>query len=71
MTRCTCVSLEPAAAPALIAEGHAHLERQRLQDGQRDILEDCGQPLVELPALTDGIDLGALFDLAEKLRELA
>jgi hypothetical protein len=64
-------SLEPAAAPALIAGGDAHLERQRLQDGQRDILEDCGQPLVELPALTEGIDLGALFDLAERLRGLA
>lgn len=64
-------SLEPAAAPALIAGGEAHLERQRLQDGQREILEDCGRPLVELPALTDGIDLGALFDLAERLRGLA
>ncbi len=64
-------SLEPAAAPALIAEGEAHLERQRLQDGQREILEECGRPLVELPALTDGIDLGALFDLADKLRGLA
>ncbi len=64
-------SLEPAAAPALIAGGEAHLERQRLQDGQREILEECGQPLVELPALTDGIDLGALFDLADKLRGLA
>lgn len=64
-------SLEPAAAPALIAGGKAHLERQRLQDGQREILEDCGRPLVELPALTDGIDLGALFDLAEELRGLA
>ena len=64
-------SLEPAAAPALIAGGEAHLERQRLQDGQREILEECGRPLVELPALTDGIDLGALFDLAEQLRDLA
>ncbi|VXB45624.1 ArsA-related P-loop ATPase [Aeromicrobium sp. 9AM] len=63
-------SLEPAAAPALIAGGEAHLERQRLQDGQREILEGCGQPLVELPALTDGIDLGSLFDLADKLRGL-
>ncbi len=63
-------SLEPAAAPALISGGEAHLERQRLQDGQREILEECGQPLVELPALTDGIDLGALFELADKLRGL-
>jgi anion-transporting ArsA/GET3 family ATPase len=63
-------SLGPAAAVPLITGGEAHLERQRLQDGQREILEDCGRPLVELPALTDGIDLGALFELADKLRSL-
>ncbi|MEJ7635392.1 ArsA-related P-loop ATPase [Aeromicrobium sp.] len=60
-------SLDGAAASALIAGGSAHLERQRLQAGQREILEDCGRPLVELPLLSDGIDLGALFDLAERL----
>ncbi|MEV7398305.1 ArsA-related P-loop ATPase [Aeromicrobium sp. NPDC092404] len=64
-------SIESAAAPALIAGGEAHLERQRLQDGQREILEGCGQPLVELPALSEGIDLGALFELAERLRDAA
>jgi anion-transporting ArsA/GET3 family ATPase len=64
-------SVDEAAAAALLTGGAAHLERQRLQDGQREILEDCGQPLVELPALSEGIDLGALFDLAEKLRGIA
>ena len=62
--------LATAAAPALLAGGDAHLERQRLQDGQRAILEDCGRPLVELPLLGDGIDLGALFELAELLTDL-
>ncbi len=61
------VGLDPDAAPALLAGGAAHLERQHLQDGQREILDDCGRPLIELPLLTDGIDLGALFELAEKL----
>ncbi|MCL3817358.1 ArsA-related P-loop ATPase [Aeromicrobium wangtongii] len=64
------VDLDAAAAPALITGGTAHLERQRLQDGQREILEDCGRPLVELPLLSDGIDLGALYELAEQLKEL-
>jgi anion-transporting ArsA/GET3 family ATPase len=64
-------SVDEAAAHALVTGGTAHLERQRLQEGQREILEDCGQPLVELPALSEGIDLGALFDLAEKLRGIA
>jgi anion-transporting ArsA/GET3 family ATPase len=63
--------LDESAAPALIAGGVAHLERQRLQDGQREILDDCGRPLVELPSLSDGIDLGALFELAEHLGGLA
>ncbi len=58
------------AATALIAGGRAHLERQHLQDAQREILDDCGRPLVELPLLSDGIDLGALFELAEQLTDL-
>jgi hypothetical protein len=62
------VSLDVSAAPALLAGGRAHLERQHLQEGQREILDDCGRPLVELPSLSDGIDLGALFELAETLR---
>jgi anion-transporting ArsA/GET3 family ATPase len=65
------VGLDTAAAPALIAGGAAHLERQRLQDSQREILDECGRPLVELPLLGDAIDLGALFELAEKLGDLA
>lgn len=64
------VGIDPAAASALLDGGAAHLERQRLQDGQREILDDCGRPLVELPLLAEGIDLGALFELAEKLEEL-
>ncbi|MDX6278488.1 MAG: hypothetical protein QOJ72_2616 [Nocardioidaceae bacterium] len=61
-------SFDEAAAPALLTGGLAHLERQHLQEGQRDILDDCGQPLAELPSLSDGIDLGALFELAETLK---
>ncbi|AXT86248.1 ATPase [Aeromicrobium sp. A1-2] len=64
-------ALAKAAAPALVAGGEAHLERQRLQDGQREILQDCGRPLVELSSIRDGIDLGALFELAEQLGDLA
>ena len=67
----TKASLDPKAAPALVAGGSAHLERQRLQDGQREILDECGRPLVELPSLSDGIDLGALFELAERLGDMS
>jgi Mrp family chromosome partitioning ATPase len=64
------VGLDRAAAPALISGGHAHLERQGLQDDQRQILVESGRPLVELPLLRDAIDLGALFELAEQLTDL-
>jgi hypothetical protein len=61
-------SLDGDAAPALLDGGLAHLERQHLQEGQRKILKGCGHPLAELPSLSDGIDLGALFELAETLK---
>ena len=59
--------LDPTAAPALLAEGRSHLERQHLQDAQRTVIEDCGRPIVELPLVADGVDLGTLFDLARRL----
>ena len=61
------VGLVPAAATALLDGGRAHLERQRLQDRQRQVLDEADAPLLELPMLNDGIDLGALFELAERL----
>jgi anion-transporting ArsA/GET3 family ATPase len=64
----TSVGLDAAAAPDLITGGVAHVKRQELQEDQRDILLDCGRPLVELPSLPDGIDLGALFELGEILK---
>ena len=46
-----------------------HARRVRLQDGQRDDLAEAGQPLYELPLLTDAIDLAALYRLAAELRD--
>lgn len=62
------VGLDPKAAFDLMAGGVASLKRQDLQESQRELLVDCGQPLIELPSLPDGIDLGALFELAETLK---
>ncbi len=62
------VSISPECADALVAEGCAHLERQDLQDAQRNDLVDAQlKSTIELPFLSDGIDLGALFELAEDL----
>ncbi len=69
-TTLSAAGLDPAAADDLVEGGSAHLERQVLQDAQREILDDCGRPLVELPLLRDGIDLGALFELAEQLGDV-
>ncbi|MDQ3155969.1 MAG: AAA family ATPase [Actinomycetota bacterium] len=62
-------SLDQDAAVALLEEGKAHIERQDLQDRQRDVLASEAKRLAELPWLSDGVDLGALFELAEDLKE--
>ncbi|MFN8082446.1 MAG: hypothetical protein U0Q19_23065, partial [Kineosporiaceae bacterium] len=58
-----------ATAEALIAEGIEHAQRVQLEREQRAVLTGLNRPLVELPALAEGIDLGALYDLAERLTE--
>jgi hypothetical protein len=40
-----------------------------LEKGQRASVQACGRPVYELPALASGIDLGALYGLAERLHE--
>jgi anion-transporting ArsA/GET3 family ATPase len=62
------VALDADAAPALLDQGRAHLERMTLQDSQREVLEKTHQRIVELPTLSDAIDQGALFELAGLLR---
>jgi hypothetical protein len=63
------VGIEAEHAPALVDEGRAHLARQRLQDEQRERLDEGDAPVLDLPWLRDGIDLGALFELAQALRD--
>lgn len=63
------VSLSPDAAGPLLDQARAHVERQVLQEEQREVIGDCGRPVVELPLLGDGVDQGALFELARVLRD--
>ncbi|MGH3458244.1 ArsA-related P-loop ATPase [Aeromicrobium sp.] len=63
------VALEADAARALIDQGSAHVERQALQDAQREMLSQTDRPVIELPTLPDAIDQGALFELAGFLRD--
>jgi anion-transporting ArsA/GET3 family ATPase len=60
------IGLDGSAATALLEEGRGHLERQHLQDSQREALGE--RTVIELPALSDAIDQGALFELARVLR---
>jgi anion-transporting ArsA/GET3 family ATPase len=56
-------------ADGLIAEGTDHALRVELERAERADLAGIGRPIAELPALPAGIDLGALYDLAELLGE--
>ena len=60
------IGLDGEAAPTLVTEGLGHIERQALQADQREALGD--RDVVELPALAEAIDQGALFELARILR---
>jgi anion-transporting ArsA/GET3 family ATPase len=59
----------PALAAALGLELAEHARGVTVQERERRELAAAGQPRYELPAITDGIDLGGLYRLAEVLRE--
>ena len=51
----------------LIQEGREHAERRALEDEQRKRIAELDVPTYELPRLSDGIDLGGLYELAADL----
>jgi len=57
-----------ALAADLAIELTDHARGVALQERERRELATVGQPRYELPAITDGIDLGGLYALAEVLR---
>ncbi len=56
-------------AAGLAIELAEHARNVTLQERERRELAAAGQPRYELPAITDGIDLGGLYKLAEVLRD--
>jgi hypothetical protein len=56
-------------AKSLAAELAEHARRVELQDRHREELVTAGQPLYELPLITGGIHLAALYRLAAELRD--
>lgn len=55
-------------AASLAAELADHARHMELQDRERAELDSAGQPVYELPLITEGIDIAALYRLARELR---
>lgn len=60
---------KPQVIRGLLTEAREHAERLTLEAEQRSVVNRLGQPIFELPQLTDGIDLGGLYELAADLRD--
>jgi anion-transporting ArsA/GET3 family ATPase len=56
-------------AAALADELTEHARHVELQDRERTELEAAGQPVYELPMITEGVDLSGLHRLAAELRD--
>jgi anion-transporting ArsA/GET3 family ATPase len=61
------VTVRNGALDGLLAEVAEHAERVALEKAERRTLKGLGRPTYELPLLTGGVDLGALYHLAERL----
>lgn len=57
-----------ANARGLLDEARDHAQRVRLERRERDRIDALGLPIFALPLLTDGVDLGSLYEFAEMLR---
>jgi anion-transporting ArsA/GET3 family ATPase len=60
---------DEAAVASLLDLGREHAQRVDLEEQERRQLRAARAPVVELPYLDDGVDLGALYDLADRLRD--
>jgi anion-transporting ArsA/GET3 family ATPase len=54
---------------ALLDEARQHAQRVALQKSERAEIDALDRPVYELPALTDTLDVGSLYRLAELLRD--
>jgi hypothetical protein len=61
------VGVRAGAVDALLGEVAEHAERVALEKAERRTLKALGRPTYELPLLSEGVDLGGLYGLAERL----
>ncbi len=63
------LSLSNGLVDGLVRDVREHAERLALEGEQRDVLESLGLALVAVPALVDGIDTDAIYEIAELLAQ--
>jgi anion-transporting ArsA/GET3 family ATPase len=63
------VDVTPQLVDGLLREARDHAERRRLEDEQRERIATLDAPTYKLDRQADGIDLGALYELAADLVE--
>jgi anion-transporting ArsA/GET3 family ATPase len=63
------IEVTPTLVDGLLHEAREHAERRALEDAQREVVSGLGVPTYELPRMTGGVDLGALYELAGLLRD--
>jgi anion-transporting ArsA/GET3 family ATPase len=61
------VKVRDAGVDALLVEAAEHAARVALEKSQRRAVKTLERPTYDLPLLTGGVDLGALYQLAEHL----
>jgi anion-transporting ArsA/GET3 family ATPase len=59
------ITADDELVDGLLEEGRHHAERRRLEDSQRALIEAMAVPSYELPLMPGGVDLAALYELAE------
>jgi len=63
------LSLDDDTVGDLVGQTREYVTRLRLEEEQRAVVDKLGRPTYELPQLAEGIDLGALRELARLLTE--
>jgi anion-transporting ArsA/GET3 family ATPase len=61
------LKVDARVVDGLLREGREHAQRRDLEDEQRARISALDVPTYELPRLSDGIDLGGLYELAADL----
>ena len=69
LERCGLTAHEDEILPALLLEANDHAQRVALEEREMQRVEELGLPTFVLPMVASGIDLGALYQLADVLSD--